>query len=241
MPRSRSVVAGVMRSTIELGKATFARIQLRELGIGKLGEPRDRVLGHMAVAGNVVAGHHGEGRNARGAAPLQARRDQAEGGLRRLRLCARRRRCPDAPGRSAGSRARCNSRPRSPSATRCGSSGRRAPRDSPRRRTAEGNRSSTPVTRTVVARGLLLDDRRQPVLRLELRAHVDVRLAHARADERPVVVGAGVEKVVEIDRLMGAMEVADADVDDSRLEIGAPIFRDRDTAPADAPARRGKV
>ncbi len=84
MARSRSVVAGVMRSTIELGKATFARIHCGELGIGKLGEARDRVLGDVAVAGNVVAGHHGERRDAGRAAALQPRCDQAEGGLRRV-------------------------------------------------------------------------------------------------------------------------------------------------------------
>jgi hypothetical protein len=43
---------------------------------------------------------------------------------------------------------------------------------------------------------LLLDHGRQPVLRAELLPHVDVRLAHARADERPVVVEPGVEQVV---------------------------------------------
>ncbi len=71
--------------------------------------------------------------------------------------------------------------------------------------------------------GLLLDHRRQPVLRLELFAHVDVGLAHARADDRPFMVGPGVEKVVEIDRLMGAVKVADADMDDARLEIGPAV------------------
>ena len=73
-----------------------------------------------------------------------------------------------------------------------------------------------PVTRTLRRVRLLLDDRRQPVLRLKLCAHVDVRLAHARADERPVAIGAGVEEIVEIDRLMGAMKVADADMNDPR-------------------------
>ena len=68
-----------------VGEGDVVADPLREFGIGELGEARDRVLGHMAVAGDVVAGHHGEGRNARRAAALEARRDQAEGGLRRRR------------------------------------------------------------------------------------------------------------------------------------------------------------
>ena len=39
----------------------------------------------------------------------------------------------------------------------------------------------------------LLDDGREPVLRRELLPHRDVGLAHARADDRPVVIGAGIE------------------------------------------------
>ena len=48
----------------------------------------------------------------------------------------------------------------------------------------------------------------------ELLAHGHVGLAHAGADDRPVAVAPGVEEVVEIDRLMGAMKIADADMDE---------------------------
>ena len=89
MARSRSVVAGVMRSTIELGKATLRANPAREVGIDQLGETGDRVLGDVAVAGNVVAGHHREGRDAGRAAALQAGDDQAEGGLRRVDVARR--------------------------------------------------------------------------------------------------------------------------------------------------------
>ena len=75
-----------MRSTIELGNATFFADPACELGIGEFGEAGDRVLGDMAVAGNVVAGHHRERRDARLAPPLQAGGDQAERGLRRCEV-----------------------------------------------------------------------------------------------------------------------------------------------------------
>jgi len=70
----------------------------------------------------------------------------------------------------------------------------------------------------VRGRGLLLDDGGQPVLRHELLAHRLVGGANADADQRPVVVAAKIEEVVEIDRLMRAVEVADADVHDAGRE-----------------------
>ena len=72
---------------------------------------------------------------------------------------------------------------------------------------------------------LLLDDRRQVILSGELGAHVDVVFAHAGADDRPVVIAPGGEQIVEINRLMRAMEIADADVNDAGAEIGAVIAR----------------
>ena len=44
---------------------------------------------------------------------------------------------------------------------------------------------------------------------------------HPGADQRPVVVAAGVEQVVEIDRLMRAMKIADAEMHDAGRELGA--------------------
>ena len=40
-------------------------------------------------------------------------------------------------------------------------------------------------------------------------------VAHARSDDRPVVIAAGVEEIVEIDRLMRAMKIADAEMNDA--------------------------
>ena len=48
-----------------------------------------------------------------------------------------------------------------------------------------------PVTRAAGRVRLLLDDRRQPVLRLRVSARiVDVGVAHAGADDRPVAIAA---------------------------------------------------
>ena len=46
---------------------------------------------------------------------------------------------------------------------------------------------------------------------------------HAGADQRPVMIAAGVEEVVEIDGLMGAVEIADAEMQDAGAQIGAPV------------------
>ncbi len=79
---SRAVVAGVMRSTMEFGKATFAAIQSAKAGSLQPCETGDGVLGDVAVAGDVVAGHHRERHEAGRAAALQARHDEAEHGIR---------------------------------------------------------------------------------------------------------------------------------------------------------------
>jgi hypothetical protein len=70
---------------------------------------------------------------------------------------------------------------------------------------------------------LLLDDGRQPILATQRLAHQFVGVAHAGSDDRPVEVGAGVEQFVEINRLMGAMEIADADMKDARLELASRV------------------
>ena len=44
MPRSRSVVAGVMRSTMPLGKATLSLHPVGELRVDQRGEPDDARL-----------------------------------------------------------------------------------------------------------------------------------------------------------------------------------------------------
>ena len=55
-----------------------------ERRVMRLGEAGDGVLRHVAVAGDVVAGHHGEGRRCRRRGGAQAGEDQAEHGLRRF-------------------------------------------------------------------------------------------------------------------------------------------------------------
>ena len=79
------------------------------------------------------------------------------------------------------------------------------------------------MTRARAAVGFLLDHGGQPVLRHQLLAHGLVGLADAGADQGPVMIGAGGEEVVEIDGLMGAVEVADAEMDDAGGE-GAPVI-----------------
>ncbi len=72
-----------------------------------------------------------------------------------------------------------------------------------------------PVTRAELLIGLLLDHGGQPVLSLQLLAHGLVGWPHARADQRPVVIEPEVEQVIEIDGLMRAMEIADAEMHDT--------------------------
>ena len=63
--------------------------------------------------------------------------------------------------------------------------------------------------------GILLDDGRQPVLLLKLRAARFFAIEYARADDRPVMPFARIEQIVEIDRLVRAMEIADAEMQDA--------------------------
>jgi len=58
----------------------------------------------------------------------------------------------------------------------------------------------------------LLDDGRQPILLAELFPHEDVGCADARADQRPIVLAAIIEEIIEVDRLMRAMKVAYAEM-----------------------------
>ncbi len=81
--------------------------------------------------------------------------------------------------------------------------------------------------RLPVAR-ILLDHRGQPVLLLQLLAACLLALEHAGADDRPVMSVARVEQIVEIDRLMRAVEIADAEMQDAGLEVVARIFRHGD-------------
>ena len=63
--RSRGPVAGVMRSTMPFGKATLAATQSAKAGSDSRARPTTAALRHMAIAGQVVARHHGKGQHAR--------------------------------------------------------------------------------------------------------------------------------------------------------------------------------
>ena len=83
--------------------------------------------------------------------------------------------------------------------------------------------------------GVLLDDGGQPVLFLELLPSDLLAVEHAGADDRPVMTGAGVEQIVEIDRLVRAMEIADAEMHDAGRQRGAIVFRRSDAWWGDSP------
>ena len=72
--------------------------------------------------------------------------------------------------------------------------------------------------------GFLFDDSGQPILRLEFLPHVLVGNAHAGPDQGPVAVDPQIEQRVEIDRLVGAMEIADAEMDDAGREVTSGIY-----------------
>ncbi len=69
-----------------------------EILLDQLRQPDNRVRRDMAVVGDVVAGHDGEGRDVLLAPPHQPGEDQAEHGLRRVHVLRSRRRCRDAWG-----------------------------------------------------------------------------------------------------------------------------------------------
>ncbi len=73
--------------------------------------------------------------------------------------------------------------------------------------------------------GRKLDHARHPVLRRQRLAHLRVARPHPGADDGPVLRQAEPEEVVEIDRHMGAVEIAAADMDDAGLQSRAVIAR----------------
>ena len=72
---------------------------------------------------------------------------------------------------------------------------------------------------------VLLDDRGQPVLRLKDGAALLLALENAGTDQRPVMAEAEIEQVVKIDGLVGAVEVADTEMNDAALERRTLVFR----------------
>src|SRR6185437_10301000 len=68
----------------------------------------------------------------------------------------------------------------------------------------------------------------------------DIRIPHPRPYDRPVMIAAGVEEIVEIDRLVGAVKIADADMNDAGAKVAASIFRSRDACGQARERRRGE-
>ena len=199
----------------------------REFGIGELSEAGDGVLGDMTVAGDVVAGHHGERRNSCGAAALERGGDEAKRRLRRFRVLGV---VDDVGmggiemlGRWRDVVAALGDGQRDDASARLGERVHER-RDIVRPDKIDHRTGDADMRRL----RLLLDDCRQPVLFLKLLTDRDVRIAHPRPDDRPVVIAPGVEQIVEIDRLMRAVKVADANMNDAGAKVRASIFRRRD-------------
>ena len=166
MARSRSVVAGVMRSTMELGKATFARIHPASSGSESSASPATAFSVTWPLPGMLSHDITVKGATSGRAAALEARRDQAERRLRRVRVLrvvddvgmgrieALRRRRNVIAALGHGQRDDADLRPRQRFEHRADLE--RLDEVDHRAGHAGGRRA-----------GLLLDDRRQPVLRLE--------------------------------------------------------------------------
>jgi len=75
---------------------------------------------------------------------------------------------------------------------------------------------------------VLLDHGGQPILLFQLEATDLLALEDARADQGPIMADAGIEKVVEINSLVRAMEIANAEMHDTGLQRGAVVFRTSD-------------
>ena len=74
-----------------------------------------------------------------------------------------------------------------------------------------------------------LDQGGQIVLRFKLVAHRAVIGPHTGADQRPILRQTLLHQLVQIPRLMGAVEIAQTDVDDPRRERGAIVVGRADT------------
>ena len=82
-----------------------------------------------------------------------------------------------------------------------------------------------PVTRAVLLVGRLLHDRAQEVLLFQQLPHALVRRQHTGADDRPVVIGTGLEQRVQIHCLVCTVKIADAEVQDTGRQCRAIIGR----------------
>ena len=150
---------------------------------------------------NIIAGHDGEGRNARFAAANEAREEKTEYGLRLVKIdgIALNMRMLGIEFSSGGI-----------DVVATLGDGQRGDLDCWIRKRCQNrsciawrqviNHRSSDTGRAFI--GFLLDDRRKPVLRQQLLAHFLVGGAHTRADKRKFMVLAEIEQIVQIDGLV---------------------------------------
>ncbi len=164
---------------------------------------------------NIIAGHHGERRNACRAPALQPGEDQAENRARIIRLGGirkdRRMRGIEPARRGVDEIAPFRDRQRDDADRRIGK-----PRD-----------QAGPVLRREIvdhhtrdarrrAAGILLNDGREPILPRKALAHGGVMRCDPSPNDREITAEALVEQVIQIHRHMGAVEIADTDMEDAR-------------------------
>ncbi len=178
----------------------------------------------MAVVGDVVARHHGERHDAVLAAAQQAGEDETEHGLRTADVCGvgddRRMRRVEFSGRGIDEIAALGDGQRD-------DADRRIRQSFDDRLRVAGHQEVGHATGDPGAHmaGILLDHRGQPILFLQLPAACLLAVEHARADDRPIMSEASIEQIVEINGLVRAVKIADAEMHDAGLERRAVVMR----------------
>lgn len=208
---------GVRKSNVRLDP-------FRQGRVGQGGRADDGIGGDNPVMRDVVARHHRERHDALIFTRLQAGNDQAEDSLRLIRILSICRNCRMSRVELAGSVDEISTfrnRQRYDPGGRIRKLGRDHLRITDRQDV--DHRPGHPCRRLVV---VLFDDGRQEVLRGKLFAHDRIGRQDAGPDDRPIMILALVEQVVEIYGLMRPVEVADAEVDDTRCERRSLIGRD---------------
>ena len=212
--RSASVVDGVIRSTMQLGKPPGVDPG-GELGVGQPGEPDDGLAGVVTVALEVVAGQHGERGGAGVPAPAQPLDDIGEGGAGVLRV-----------GEVVHDRRVVGVEVAGGGVLQVAALGD-GEADDPHGRVVEPPVHGRRVVGTVEVLQHRADDTgleravrmahhqgEQAVLGAHDVAHGGVLLEHADAADAPVQPLAALHQPVEVHRDVRAVEVAEAEVDD---------------------------
>ena len=206
-----------------VGKGDVAVDPVGEDGIRHARKARHRVAGHLTVARQVVARHHGERRDSGGTARPERRENGAEhaggtfrgagigphswilgvedpgGGVDRV----------TALGHGQGDDADTRIAHRPDQGDVAGS----------QRREVDHRADNARPART----RLPLHHRAQPVLRRESRAHGSVGCAHSGTDDRPLAGVSPRQQIVEIHRLVGPVKVPHPDVHDPRRQPATVI------------------